>query len=337
MFDLIKVDEHKFFSDTINRGIDYVKSMDYSRQEYAMGDLTMAGDGSIVTPDGVFGMTEYAMKTLLKTLKVKVPRSYAWNIDTDHLVYDVNTLLNDDARGAILAIKDDVVYGVHRNEFSPIPNIMLVDSLLASNWAIESMHVAPHIMRLIVSGHNSYDVGNDDVSKVSIEIINSDIGWTHFSTHYLMYRCVCSNCAIVKDNSYTRKYTQHNKAPETVLQSFFMINNRDWMIDKFENALNHMRKTPNKELRLIRNQSSLLEDSSDFDGLNGVFHLLKSCVGKSDAEMILGQCDDDTFQYETYNDITSAAHQYDTTIARRIELLGGVMFTHALSEVRKAA
>jgi hypothetical protein len=332
MIELEKSGEKKFDGEHLD---DFAK--DHKKSDYsvvALADLALLSDG-LSTPDGTFKMSEVAMKQLLKRIDPPISTKYAWGVKNEQLLYDVNEIFDRSEVGLMLRRTDDIITGVMKDDFSPISNLGLVNKLINGNYNVNSITVAPHLMKINIITDVDIEPKKGDISKVGMEILNSECGWTSLQSALLLYRVICSNGAIVKESAYTYKQKQIARSEDAILGDFILrIGDYTWQAGGIGEALARMTETKTQELDILpRRAIPIMSTDDHVVGIDALSKLVKGIVGKDDSDNIMYNLSDDNMQYDVYNSITAAAKQYSVDKSRRLENLGGVMISYNMARL----
>jgi hypothetical protein len=293
------------------------------------GDFTLTCKG-ILAPTGEHELSTYGMESLLRRLHVPVPKAYAFKVVNEHLLYDVNNLLNEDEREVQYRIENDVIVGFMHPGFHTIENMDIINTFTQSGFKVEQVQASPKYMRMRILTDNFIDVAQGDRTVFGLDVKNSDVGFSPLSSSLLMWRLICSNGAIGMGLSHTYRQEQIDREEQTIMEGFFdRIKSYSWSIPEITAALQTLTDKSNIDLNLTPGRTHVIDsenpivDERPVVGFDSVAYLLRSIVGKKDALSILEGFNDDTSQYDTYNAITDAAKQYGVDKAVKLEQLGG--------------
>jgi hypothetical protein len=344
MIELIEQQEKIYTGDGIDELMEILAVRKVSNNICRCGDLAVTGS-TILTPNGECKVTYHGMLSLLRRLSVPVPKSYAFKVENDQLLYDVNKLLNEDEKEILYRIEDDVITGFMHPRFQPVEHSNLINSLDRGNFEMRNIILAPHFMKINLVTDSFVDVGDNDRSLLGLEVCNSEIGFMKMQSALLIYRVICSNGAIGIGQANAYRQEQLGRSEETIIESFYnRIAAYQWEFPEIGAALREMAITsigsmvdfvPKKH---VVSSDRPLEEEPDYTGMNGILYLLKNAVGKNavgkdDALSILDGYTNDSSQYDIYNSITASAKQYSIDRARKVERLGGFMVSYTMNRL----
>lgn len=333
MIELVNQQEASYGPDGVVDLVEMLESREVSNYICRMGDLAVTPT-SIITPSGEHQMSHYGMVTFLRKLAVPIPKSYAWNVENEQLLYDINKLLNEDEREMQYRVEDDVVVGFMNPKYQPVEHSTLLNTLDGGNFQIKEIKHAPHFMRVGLVTDSFIDVSDDDRTLLGLEVLNSEISFVKLQSALLMYRVICSNGAIGIGQAHKYVQEQVGRTEESIIESFYTrIAAYEWQFPEIGNALKEMAEQSVGSMmnfvqrRHIVSRDEPIEQDINLDGMNGIMYLLKGIVGK-DAVSILEGYNDKSSQYDVYNSITASAKQYPLDKARKVETLGGFIVSY---------
>lgn len=345
MIDLVNIQEDLYTTDRVAELVDRLDNIKANNFICAMGDLAITPT-HMITPSGEHKLTLTGMTTLIKKLSVPINRNYAFKVDNDQLLYDINNLLNEDEREILYRVEDDNITGFINPKFQPVEHNSIIRSVAdnpGDGFKIKEIKYSPSYMKMNLVTDDTIDVGDGDVSFTGLEILNSTIGSLQLQSSLLLYRLICSNGAIGISSAYRYVQDQLNRSEENIIESFYSrLIAYSWDTPEISEALKYMVKNSVNIIDdlIPKNQHLMLnstEEPPDYNGINGIRYLLKSIAGKDDANSILEGCDDNSSQYDVYNVITAAAKQYGLDKSRKVEALGGKLVRYNINKLRLAA